>query len=71
MNESKLPLLKQVASEVLTAIAISVPSEKVFSDSSNQIWSRRNRLCAARVEKLMFLLSNLDKETPVLEIQSI
>ena len=71
MNESKLPLLKQVAREVLTAIATSVPSEKVFSDGSNQIWSLRNRLCAARVEKLMFLLSNLDKETPVLEIQSI
>ena len=61
-NESNLPILSQVARVVLTAIATSVPSERAFSAGTNQIWARRNRLSTSSVEKIMFLLTNLEAE---------
>jgi hypothetical protein len=51
---------------VLTPPATSVPSERVFSAATNQIWARRNRLAASSVEKIMFLLNNLTDELALL-----
>jgi hypothetical protein len=64
-NETNFPLLSQVARVSLTAIATSVPSERAFSAGTNQIWSRRNRLSSSSVEKIMFLLTNLEAECGV------
>jgi len=61
-QEKNFPLLQQVARVVLTATATSVPSEMIFSAGSNQVWERRNRLSASSVEKIMFLLNNLENE---------
>ena len=44
------------------------PSERVFSAASNQIWARRNRLAAASVEKIMFLLNNLSDDINLLSL---
>ena len=51
-----------------TPPATSCPSERVFSAASNQIWARRNRLAAASVENLMFLLNNLTDEVSLLRL---
>jgi hypothetical protein len=60
IQTANFPLLHQVARVVLTATATAVPSERLFSQGSNQVWARRNRISAGSVEQLMFLLSNLE-----------
>ena len=68
LNEDKFPLLKQVGKVVLTETATSVPSEMIFSAGSNQVWEKRNRLSASSVEKIMFLLNNLEIEVSQLNL---
>jgi hypothetical protein len=65
-HQGKFPYIARVARMVLTPPATSVPSERVFSAAANQIWTRRNRLAASSVEKIMFLLNNLTDELALL-----
>ena len=67
-HENNFPNLSKFARIVLTPPATSCPSERVFSAASNQIWARRNRLAAASVEKIMFLLNNLSDDISLLSL---
>ena len=66
--EYKFPYLSRFACIVLTSPATSCPSERVFSEAGSQIWTRRNRLSASSIEKIMFLVSNLHEEMNCLKL---
>jgi hypothetical protein len=68
-NHSKFKHLGRVAKYVLSATATSCPSERLFSEGTNQIWARRNRLAASTIEKIMFLLCNIENELNSIEFE--
>ena len=68
-KQSKFKHLSRVAKYVLSATATSCPSERLFSEGTNQIWARRNRLAASSIEKIMFLLCIIEKELNSLEFE--
>ena len=67
-NEKNLVNLRKVARHVLTPPATSCPSERAFSTAGYQIWARRNRLSGSSVERIMFLIGNLDDDFEDLEL---
>ena len=68
-HQERFPNLSKFARIVLTPPATSCSSERAFSAASNQIWARRNRIATSSVEKLMFLISNLNDDVSLLTLE--
>lgn len=54
-KETRYPLLKKVALKYHVVMGTSVPSERLFSDASNVLTIKRNRLGAEIFAKLLFM----------------
>lgn len=61
-NEKIYPAVSQLANKYLTAVATSVPCERLFSEAGQVITKRRNRLSPDRVNQLLFLNSYLKEK---------
>ena len=59
IRKSNYPCLFKVFRYLMCLPATSVPSERLFSSCSDQIWAKRNRLSAESFEKIMFIYKNL------------
>ena len=57
-NEKQLPLLAQIAKQVLCTPATSTPSERSFSKAGNLISVKRALLKPAKVDMILFLNKN-------------
>ena len=54
-----VPLLKQLAKQILSIPASSATSERVFSTSGRILEERRSRLLSKNVDKILFLHKNM------------
>lgn len=59
-NQSKFPLLSELARKYLCIPATSVPSERVFSTAGHIVNAKRASLLPDHVSMLVFLAANLD-----------
>ena len=62
-RKSTYPCLFKVFRYLMCLPATSVPSERLFSSCSDQIWAKRNRLSAESFEKIMFIFKNLKRNS--------
>ena len=58
-HEKILPILSQIAKQILTIPASSAKSERVFSTGGNIVTKKRNRLIPKHVETLIILKENM------------
>ena len=59
LRKTVYPILFKLARVILSCPGTSVSSERVFSNASDQLWAKRNRLSADTFEKLMVIYSSL------------
>ncbi|CAG8857070.1 37398_t:CDS:1, partial [Gigaspora margarita] len=57
-HKSLFPFLSQLARKYLAFPAISVPSERIFSNTSNTLTNKRNQLDPDTVHDILFLKEN-------------
>ena len=69
-HENTLPILSQIAKQVLTIPASSAKSERVFSTGGNIVTKKRNRLNPELVETLILIKENDKKVTRFKEINT-
>lgn len=59
-RQSIYPSLFKITRIILGCPATSVASERLFSNSSDQMWAKRNRISSKTFEKLMLIYSDLN-----------
>ena len=69
-HENTLPILSQIAKQVLTIPASSAKSERVFSTGGNIVTKKQNRLNPELVETLILIKENDKKVTRFREINT-
>jgi hypothetical protein len=58
-RKNNYPCLYKVAKYLFCCPATSVPSERLFSSCSDQLWAKRNKLSPESFEKIMLIYKNL------------
>jgi hypothetical protein len=59
IRKNRYPKLYSVARRVFRCPGSSISSERLFSNCSDQIWAKRNRLGIDSFEKIMFIKTNI------------
>ena len=58
-RKETFPKLYSIAKYIITCHATSVPSERLFSSSSDQIWPKRNMLSDDMFERIVLIQKNI------------